>query len=76
MGREPEVRQAIQAGLSQSIDVEGLPIASPWSTSHLSKLVASDVFPGGTPPVNSRDFAMRLDGIGRASCRERVLRLV
>lgn len=57
----------VQAGLSPGgIDVESLPIASPWSSSHLPQLLVDDVFPNGAPPINSRAAAMRLDGIARA----------
>lgn len=56
----------VTAALPAGYDIVGLPIASPWSTSHLEKLLVEDVFPGGIPPLNSRTSAMRLDPIARA----------
>ena len=46
------------------VDPSALPIASPWSSSHLQRLVVEDVF-GSELPINTRAAAMRLDPVAR-----------
>lgn len=46
-------------------DPSTYPIASPWSSSDLNRIVAADVF-GSDLPVNTRAAAMRLPALARA----------
>lgn len=48
-----------------SVDPSTLPIATPWSKSHLEKVLAQDVF-GQDVPVNTRSAAMRIPSVARA----------
>lgn len=47
------------------VDPSAFPIASPWSSSDLNRIVANDVF-GPHLPVNTRAAAMRIPAIARA----------
>lgn len=46
-------------------DPSSLPIASPWSSSDLQRIVFDDIFGGDLPP-NTRSGAMRIPAIARA----------
>lgn len=48
-----------------ALDPSTYPIATPWGSSDLARLVADDVF-GGTAPHNTRERAMRIPAIARA----------
>jgi Phage-related protein len=61
-------RQAMKAEITAAYattDPSTLPIASPWSSSTLERIVAEDVF-GSDLPVNTRAAAMRLPALTRA----------
>lgn len=47
------------------IDPSTFPIASPWSTSHLERIVAEDIF-GSDLPTNTRAAAMRIPSAARS----------
>lgn len=58
--------EAVLASLSPvTTDPATLPIASPWSTSNLQRIVAEDVF-GTAIPLNTRSAAMRIPAVARA----------
>lgn len=61
--RMAKYEAAIQA--AQVIDPSAYPIASPWSTSTLQRIVAEDVF-GTDLPVNTRSGAMRIPAVARS----------
>lgn len=48
-----------------TIDPATLPIASPWTTSTLQRLVFEDIFGTDVPPVGTRAAAMRIPPIAR-----------
>lgn len=50
---------------AQVTDPATLPIASPWSTSHLQRIVFEDIY-GNSIPENTRSAAMKLSPISRA----------
>lgn len=58
--------RAIQAShyAGPALDPSSLPIASPWSSSDLNRIVAEDVF-GSDLPINTRAAAMRIPAIAR-----------
>lgn len=56
---------AVTASLSTVTDPSTLPIASPWSSSTLERIVAEDVF-GTELPINTRAAAMRIPTVARA----------
>jgi hypothetical protein len=55
----------VTAALATVSDPSTLPIASPWSSSTLERIVAEDVF-GSELPVNTRAAAMRIPAVARA----------
>ncbi len=56
---------AISASLSGVTDPSRFPLATPWSSGDLQRIVFEDVF-GSELPVNTRNAAMRLGTIARA----------
>lgn len=56
---------AIQAANVPPLDPSTYPIASPWSSSNLQRIVTEDVF-GKQLPINTRGAAMRIPTVARA----------
>jgi hypothetical protein len=65
LGLKPRFGDDVQAGFTGTTDPSTLPIASPWSSSTLQRVVFEDVF-GSTLPENTRAAAMRLAPVSRA----------
>lgn len=63
---QTKLEQAVTAAIpGRSYDPTRLPIASPWSSADLERIVWSDIF-DGVKAINSRDTAMRLPAISRS----------
>lgn len=66
LGLRPTYGDTITAAATTgTTDPSTLPIASPWSSSNLQRIVFEDVF-GSTLPENTRAAAMRLSPVSRA----------
>lgn len=65
-GSQRQLESAITAALGgPSYDPSRFPVASPWSSSDLARIIASD-WAGVDAPANTRGEAMKIPGIARA----------
>lgn len=67
LGLRPTLREVgdVSAAFTGTVDPSTLPIASPWSSSHLQRLMMLDIFGTDVPVLNDRASAMRLPAIAR-----------
>lgn len=67
LGFRPTIREVgdVSAAFTGTVDPSTLPIASPWSSSHLQRLMLNDIFGTDVPVLNDRASAMRLPAIAR-----------
>lgn len=66
-----QLQTAVQAsvhggGIVPSYDPSRMPVATPWGSSDLDRIVWQDVFGDAVKAVNSRESAMRIPAIARA----------
>lgn len=62
---QADIQAAMTREAAPAIDPSRFPIASPWSSSTLERIVAEDVF-GSNLPVNTRAAAMRIPAVVRS----------
>jgi hypothetical protein len=60
------IADSITASTPTYSDPSTFPIATPWSTGELNKVLFDDIFPDGVLPPNGRTAAMRIPAVKRA----------